>query len=66
MIRDGNINNVPVNVVDVNTYYDIYGPVVQAVRGKTTKRKVSFAHGDVDEGIREQHRMQTAIDALRY
>jgi hypothetical protein len=27
LIRDGNINNIPVSVQDVNSYYDIYGPM---------------------------------------
>jgi hypothetical protein len=66
MVRDGNINNMPVNVVDVNTYYDIYGPVVEAVRGKSNKKKVSFAHGGVDEGIREQRRMQTLVSDVMH
>jgi hypothetical protein len=58
LIRDGNINNVPVGVEDVNRYYDIYGPMVAAVRGKSTNKKVSFVGNEVDHGLKEQRKMQ--------
>jgi Reverse transcriptase (RNA-dependent DNA polymerase). len=58
LIRDGNLNNVPIAVEDVNRYYDIYGPMVEMVRGKTTKRKVKFIRDEPDMGIKEQRKMQ--------
>jgi hypothetical protein len=66
LVRDGNINNMPVNIVDVNAYYDIYGPLVETVHGKTTKKKVSFIQGDVDNGIKEQCRLQTLVSDIMH
>ena len=66
LVRDGNINNVPVSVKDVATYYDIYGPMVEAVRGKTTNKKVRFFQGDADDALREQRVMQSLISDVMF
>jgi hypothetical protein len=58
LIRDGNLNNVPVCVGDVNRYYDIYGPMVEPVRGKSTNKKVKFIGDEVDIGLKEERKMQ--------
>jgi hypothetical protein len=38
MVQSGNVINVPHSVDDVNRFYDIYGPQVAGIRGRTTKR----------------------------
>jgi hypothetical protein len=58
MVRDGNINNMPISVNDINNYYDIYGPMVEVVRGKTTKRAARTTDPGADQGLREQQKMQ--------
>jgi hypothetical protein len=39
LVRDGNIKNIPYTTDDIRRFFDIYGPQVAGVRGKTTKRK---------------------------
>jgi hypothetical protein len=44
LVRDGNVRNVPHTVVDVKHFFDIYGPQVPGVRGRTTEtRKMNKA-----------------------
>jgi hypothetical protein len=66
LVRDGNINNVPVSVNDVNNYYDIYGPVVEVVRGKTTRRAARTSDPGVDQGLKEQQRLQVMTSDVMY
>lgn len=58
LIRDGNIQNVPVSVQDVKNCFDIYGPPVAMVRGKTTRKKDNV-NDHVDVGIKEERKIQT-------
>ena len=53
MTQDGNIEGMPHTVADVKAFYDIYGPPVEYVRSRTTKKR-SVAQLGTDEGIREQ------------
>jgi hypothetical protein len=55
MIRDGNIENVPISVEDVRTFYEIYGKPKEAVRGKTTKKKRA-ARVEFDLEAKEQRK----------
>jgi Arginine methyltransferase-interacting protein, contains RING Zn-finger len=57
LVRDGNIENVPVSVQDIRTFYDIYGEPVEAVRGKMTKKKRA-AREEMDPSVREERRIQ--------
>ena len=66
LIRDGNINNVPVGVDDVNRYYDIYGPMVEQVRGKSTTKKVRFIGDETDSGLKEQRKIQKLTSDVMY
>jgi hypothetical protein len=66
MVRDGNINNIPLSVNDVNTYYDIYGPMVEAVRGKSTKRRVTFVQSSMDDGVKEQRKIQSLVSDVMH
>jgi hypothetical protein len=66
MVRDGNINNVPVTVNDINNYYDIYGPMVEIVRGKTTGRAARTFDAGVDAGLKEQQKMQVMTSDIMY
>jgi hypothetical protein len=36
MVRDGNVLNIPHSVDDVHWLYDIYGPQVEGLQGRTT------------------------------
>jgi len=54
MLRDGNINNIPVEVSDIKTYFDIYGSPVEAIRGKITALKSVNQRDNYDAGIKEQ------------
>jgi Reverse transcriptase (RNA-dependent DNA polymerase). len=58
LIRDGNLNKVPLGVEDVNRYYNIYGPMPEMVRGKSTNKKVKFIRDEVDVGLKEQKKIQ--------
>ena len=40
LIRDGNIKNIPHTIEDVKRYYDVYGPPVPGIRGKTMNRRL--------------------------
>ena len=50
----------------MNTYYDIYGPITEVVRGKSTNKKVKFAQGVVDTALKEQRVMQTLTTDIMY
>jgi hypothetical protein len=39
IVRDGNVKNIPYPAEDINRFYDIYGPQVAGIRGKTMKKK---------------------------
>ena len=44
MIRDENIANILYSVDDVKRYYDLYGSLPAALRGKATQRKASITN----------------------
>ena len=52
MVNDGNITGVPITAKDIHRAFDIYGRPAAAVRGKTTRKKVSRA--EVDDALKEQ------------
>ena len=58
MIRDGNVTNVPIEVVDVKACFDIYGTPVESVRGKMTARKSVNIRDNYDHGLKEQRTIQ--------
>jgi hypothetical protein len=58
MVQDGNVNNIPVSMNDAIYYYDIYGPLIKAVRDKTTKCAVRTTDPGADQELREQQKMQ--------
>jgi len=37
-LRDGNVTNIPFTVDEVKRFYDIYGPQVAGIRGRTTHK----------------------------
>jgi hypothetical protein len=37
-VRDGNVTNIPFTVDEVKRFYDIYGPQVAGIRGRTTHK----------------------------
>jgi len=53
IVRDGNIKNIPFTADDVNRFFDIYGPQVAGVRGKTTKKKAKIM-SERDRGAKLQ------------
>ena len=56
MIEGGQIEGMDLNKQDLDIAYDIYGPVVQEVRGKLTSRKVrSYAKVVMDKVHVEKH-----------
>jgi hypothetical protein len=65
MVRDGNINNIPVSVQDLNTYYDLYGTPVEMLRGKATNKKVNW-NSSVDVGLKEQQKVQVMVTDVMY
>jgi len=58
LIRDGNLENVPVTVQDVKNCFDIYGPPVEMVRGKMTDSKKIPCRDKSDPGIKEERKIQ--------
>jgi hypothetical protein len=65
LIRDGNLENVPVSVQDIKNCFDIYGPPVEMLRGKMTKKKASISN-DIDMGIKEERKIQTMCSDIMY
>lgn len=57
IIRDGNVENIPVSVEDVKNCFDIYGPPVEMVRGKMTSKKAPV-RDEIDIGIKEERKIQ--------
>lgn len=66
LVRDGNIENLPVSVQDVKNCFDIYGPPVEMVRGKMTSKKSKGPTISVDEGIREERKVQTMCSDVMF
>ena len=62
IVNDGNVQNLPVTAQDVRRAFDIYGKSPPAVRGKTTKKKVSRA--SVDELLRDERKEQVLYTDL--
>jgi hypothetical protein len=65
MIRDGNIENVPVSVEDIKNSFDIYGAPVEMIRGKTTSRKAPN-RDVVDIGLKEERKIQALTSDIMY
>jgi len=53
IVRDGNIKNIPYTADDINRFFDIYGPQVAGVRGRTMKRAVKSIN-ERDSGAKLQ------------
>ena len=53
VVRDGNIKNIPHTAEDVKRFFDIYGPQVSGLRGRTMKRRVRAA-AEEDRGAKLQ------------
>jgi hypothetical protein len=53
IVRDGNIKNIPYTAEDVRRYFEIYGPQVPGIRGKTIKRQAILV-GEEDRGAKLQ------------
>jgi len=66
MLRDGNINNIPIEVADIKTYFDIYGPPVEAIHDKTTALKSVNQRDNYDAGIKEQRVEQVLVADVMY
>jgi hypothetical protein len=66
MIRDGNIENIPISVEDIKNSFDIYGaPPVEMIRGKMTKKK-AIQRDEVDIGLKEERKIQTLTSDVMY
>eukprot|EP00557_Chaetoceros_sp_GSL56_P005694 CAMPEP_0176500028 /NCGR_PEP_ID=MMETSP0200_2-20121128/13286_1 /TAXON_ID=947934 /ORGANISM="Chaetoceros sp., Strain GSL56" /LENGTH=1532 /DNA_ID=CAMNT_0017898575 /DNA_START=170 /DNA_END=4768 /DNA_ORIENTATION=+ len=65
MVRDGNIENVPVSVEDIKNSFDIYGPPVEMIRGKMTNKKAPM-RDDVDVGIKEERKIQVLTSDVMF
>jgi hypothetical protein len=64
IVRDGNVNNIPYTAADINRFYDIYGPQVPGVRGKTMKKRAKAA-SELDRGAQLQIKSQEmSIDVM--
>jgi hypothetical protein len=64
-VRDGNIINIPHSVDDVKRFFDIYGPQVPAIRGKTVKMRVTWSgHEDTEAKNQEIKRQELAMDVM--
>ena len=57
IVRDGNVKNIPYTANDVNRFFDIYGPQVAGVRGRTMKRIPSNT-AELDQGAKMQLTLQ--------
>ena len=57
LVRDGNVENVPVSVEDIRAFYDIYGVPVATIRGKMTKKKCA-AREEIDLNAKEERKIQ--------
>jgi len=53
IVRDGNVTNVPYSAEDVKRFFDIYGPQVPGIRGRSMNRKVKHKTSE-DRGARLQ------------
>jgi hypothetical protein len=53
IVRDGNVKNIPYTANDINRFFDIYGPQVAGVRGRTMKRTPSNT-AELDQGAKMQ------------
>jgi hypothetical protein len=65
LVRDDNVRNVPHTVVDVKHFFDMYGPEVPGVRGRTTEtRKMNKAQEH--RGAKMQITQQEMIADIMY
>jgi hypothetical protein len=53
-VRDGNVINIPHSMDDVKRFFDIYGPQVPAIRGKTVRMHVTCS-GHEDTKLRPRN-----------
>ena len=56
MVQDGNVTDVPLTATDIRRAFKIYGRPTEAIRGKTTKNKISRQVTEI--GIKEQRTEQ--------
>ena len=57
LARDGNIMDMPQTAKDIDTYYNIYGDPVAAIRGKATEDKAPYKD-TYDEGLVHETKVQ--------
>ena len=65
LANDGNVVNIPHTSKEIRDYFVLNGPMVEAVRGKTTKQKLSVRSHDV-EHLREQRTEQILTTNVMY
>jgi len=64
IVRDGNVKNIPYTAEDINRFYDIYGPQVAGIRGKTMKKKAKRMV-ELDRGAQMQVKLQElSVDVM--
>ena len=66
MVRDGNLKDLPVEVNDVKSYFEIYGSPIESVKGKTTARKDVNRRDNFDSGLKEQITIQEMTADIMY
>jgi len=66
LVRDGNVNNVPIQVNDIKTYFEIYGPPIESIRGKTTASKSVNVRDNFDLGLKLQVTLQDMTADVMY
>ena len=63
-LRAGNINNVEVTEKDVERAYEIYGPDLASVRGKTTKSRPSERDSELVKGYQKTKYGVVSVDIM--
>lgn len=58
--KDGNFDSMPINVIDIRTGFHELGEHTASIRGKMTKRKVSWSQ-QADPDLIEENKMQIMI-----
>jgi len=59
-VRDGNVTNIPFTVDEVKRFYDIYGPQVEGIRGRTTNRHAVRTVSE-DSGVKMERTVQEVV-----
>jgi hypothetical protein len=64
IVRSGNVKNIPFTAEDINRFYEIYGPQVAGVRGRTMKKKAKKM-AELDRGAKMQVKVQEmSVDVM--